>query len=204
MCRCQRCPRLTSTLPCCCLPAACLRRAGIVGITAAALGAHVMLTDTRDILPQIMENVTTNEGIISAAGGSATVSELDWNDPDDEVGSGGGMQWQRQRQRRGRVRVLLHAGGAAQRCGCCSADRQQQTSSGCRVALAMRQQQTSRCCCPCCLHAPIATPKHIPHCCRLLPPTRCWTRTTTGSLAPTSRTARTRCPASRSCCGSWC
>jgi hypothetical protein len=59
--------------------------AGIVGISAACLGAHVMLTDTRDILPQIMENVQENGAIVEAAGGSATVQELDWNQPDDEV-----------------------------------------------------------------------------------------------------------------------
>lgn len=44
-----------------------------------------MLTDTRDILPQIMENVQENSALVEAAGGSATVQELDWNDPDDEV-----------------------------------------------------------------------------------------------------------------------
>ncbi|KAF6263186.1 putative methyltransferase-domain-containing protein [Scenedesmus sp. NREL 46B-D3] len=58
---------------------------GIVGIAAACLGAHVMLTDTRDILPQIMENVHQNGALVEAAGGSATVQELDWNQPDDEV-----------------------------------------------------------------------------------------------------------------------
>jgi hypothetical protein len=60
--------------------------AGIVGITCAALGAHVMLTDMRDVLPQIYENVQSNERLIGDAGGSATVAELDWLDPDDEVG----------------------------------------------------------------------------------------------------------------------
>lgn len=59
---------------------------GIVGIAAAALGAHVMLTDTRDILPQVYENVQQNSQLIEASGGSATVAELDWNEPDDEVG----------------------------------------------------------------------------------------------------------------------
>eukprot|EP00878_Enallax_costatus_P007740 GHUV01008102.1.p1 GENE.GHUV01008102.1~~GHUV01008102.1.p1 ORF type:complete len:282 (+),score=64.82 GHUV01008102.1:251-1096(+) len=58
---------------------------GIVGIAAAALGAHVMLTDTRDILPQVYENVQHNAQLIESSGGSATVAELDWNDPDDEV-----------------------------------------------------------------------------------------------------------------------
>lgn len=63
--------------------------AGIVGISAACLGAHVMLTDTRDILPQIMENVEQNGELVEAAGGSATVQELDWNAPDDEVRQAG-------------------------------------------------------------------------------------------------------------------
>jgi len=58
---------------------------GIVGITAACLGAHVMLTDMRDVLPQIYDNVQANKELIEAAGGSATVSELDWTEPDDEV-----------------------------------------------------------------------------------------------------------------------
>lgn len=44
-----------------------------------------MLTDTRDILPQIFENVQQNGALIEQAGGSATVQELDWNEPDDEV-----------------------------------------------------------------------------------------------------------------------
>jgi hypothetical protein len=45
-----------------------------------------MLTDMRDVLPQIYENVQANAELIEAAGGSATVSELDWTEPDDEVG----------------------------------------------------------------------------------------------------------------------
>lgn len=44
-----------------------------------------MLTDTRDVLPQIYENVQANAELIEAAGGSATVAELDWLEPDDEV-----------------------------------------------------------------------------------------------------------------------
>lgn len=44
-----------------------------------------MLTDTRDVLPQIYENVQANAELIEAAGGSATVAELDWQEPDDEV-----------------------------------------------------------------------------------------------------------------------
>lgn len=68
------------------LSASCSTPTGIVGITAAALGAHVMLTDTRDILPQVYDNVQHNAQLVESSGGSATVAELDWNDPDDEVG----------------------------------------------------------------------------------------------------------------------
>jgi hypothetical protein len=48
-----------------------------------------MLTDMRDVLPQIYDNVQANAELIEAAGGSATVSELDWIEPDDEVRPGG-------------------------------------------------------------------------------------------------------------------
>ena len=41
-----------------------------------------MLTDTREVLPSIWENVEANKELIEAAGGSATVVELDWNEPD--------------------------------------------------------------------------------------------------------------------------
>lgn len=96
LCTAQHSKQPCSTLPlllllpglsfCCpapsCLPGA---PAGIVGITAACLGAHVMLTDMRDVLPQIYENVQANAELIEAAGGSATVAELDWLEPDDEV-----------------------------------------------------------------------------------------------------------------------
>lgn len=68
-----------------CVCTVCVLCAGIVGISAACLGAHVMLTDTRDVLPQIYENVQANKQLIEEAGGSATVAELDWTDPDDEV-----------------------------------------------------------------------------------------------------------------------
>jgi hypothetical protein len=47
-----------------------------------------MLTDMRDVLPQVYENVQANAELIEAAGGSATVAELDWLEPDDEVRRG--------------------------------------------------------------------------------------------------------------------
>jgi hypothetical protein len=47
-----------------------------------------MLTDMRDVLPQIYEYVQANAELIEAAGGSATVAELDWLEPDDEVSRG--------------------------------------------------------------------------------------------------------------------
>lgn len=55
---------------------------GIVGLAAACLGAHVMLTDKREQLPVMWDNVQVNAELVDAAGGSATVVELDWDEPD--------------------------------------------------------------------------------------------------------------------------
>ncbi len=41
---------------------------GIVGITAALLGAHVMLTDRVDMLPLLQRNVQVHAEAISRAG----------------------------------------------------------------------------------------------------------------------------------------
>ncbi len=64
---------------------------GMVGLAAAGLGAHVTLTDMGEVLSQLQSNVDTNSELISQAGGSATVSELDWKNPSDEVGRGWGV-----------------------------------------------------------------------------------------------------------------
>jgi hypothetical protein len=41
-----------------------------------------MLTDKREQLPVMWDNVQVNSELIDSAGGSATVVELDWNEPD--------------------------------------------------------------------------------------------------------------------------
>jgi 16S rRNA G966 N2-methylase RsmD len=58
---------------------------GLVGITAARLGATVCLTDLGAVLPTLRENVRINCGIQDDHGGSAMVTELFWGKdlPDD-------------------------------------------------------------------------------------------------------------------------
>ena len=57
----------------------------MVGVTCAALGAHVTLTDVASVLPLTRTNVEANAGLIAAAGGSALVSELEWGAPDSAL-----------------------------------------------------------------------------------------------------------------------
>ncbi|GFH13969.1 uncharacterized protein HaLaN_09939 [Haematococcus lacustris] len=59
--------------------------AGIVGITCAALGAHVLLTDKEDMVGSTTENVNANAAIIEAAGGSTQVAVLNWDQPDEDI-----------------------------------------------------------------------------------------------------------------------
>lgn len=47
---------------------------GIVGITAALLGAHVVLTDRTDTLPLLQRNVQLHAEAISQAGESSAFS----------------------------------------------------------------------------------------------------------------------------------
>ncbi|BDA41071.1 probable protein N-lysine methyltransferase METTL21A at C-terminar half [Coccomyxa sp. Obi] len=58
---------------------------GIVGITAALLGAHVVLTDRADTLPLLQRNVQVHAEAISRAGGSADVAELAWGGPIEDA-----------------------------------------------------------------------------------------------------------------------
>mmetsp|Transcript_3488 Transcript_3488/g.10125 ORF Transcript_3488/g.10125 Transcript_3488/m.10125 type:complete len:287 (+) Transcript_3488:151-1011(+) len=51
---------------------------GLVGLVAAALGAHVMLTDLPTVLDLLSSNVTANLPAILAAGGRAEVTALQW------------------------------------------------------------------------------------------------------------------------------
>ncbi len=48
---------------------------GVVGITCAALGGHVILTDQESILQGTFDNVQANQSVIDEAGGSAQVSQ---------------------------------------------------------------------------------------------------------------------------------
>ena len=57
--------------------------AGVVGITCAALGADVLLSDVADVLPLSQLNLDLNAGILAAAGGRAAVEQLDWSSPED-------------------------------------------------------------------------------------------------------------------------
>eukprot|EP00775_Hariotina_reticulata_P011281 gene11281-11431_t len=51
---------------------------GVVGVTAAALGAHVTLTDLPELQPLLQANIAANKQLISTLGGSATAAVLDW------------------------------------------------------------------------------------------------------------------------------
>ena len=51
---------------------------GAVGIAAAALGAHVVLTDKKTLVAQVSANCSANHELITGAGGTARALELDW------------------------------------------------------------------------------------------------------------------------------
>jgi D-xylulose reductase len=56
---------------------------GLVGIAAAAVwGCSVCLTDLPDVVGNLQRNLTNNQHIIGANGGSTVAGILDWNDPD--------------------------------------------------------------------------------------------------------------------------
>lgn len=54
---------------------------GVVGITAACLGAQVVLTDRSSTVDFTQSNINSNSQLIQAAGGSADVTTLDWGAP---------------------------------------------------------------------------------------------------------------------------
>ena len=56
---------------------------GVVGITAACLGATVMLTDTASVVPHAQHNVDINTALIKDRGGLAQGAALDWEAPCD-------------------------------------------------------------------------------------------------------------------------
>lgn len=51
---------------------------GVVGITAAACGAHVVLTDLPQALGLLQANIARNRQLIETSGGSARHAVLDW------------------------------------------------------------------------------------------------------------------------------
>ena len=62
---------------------------GVAGITAAAMGAHVMLTDVPEVLPLLRENAARNANVIAKGGGSVVVRPCTWGAvlEDDEDGA---------------------------------------------------------------------------------------------------------------------
>ena len=56
---------------------------GIAGLAAAALGAHVVLTDVPEVVPLLEANAKRNAAVIAQAGGSASVQALQWETPDE-------------------------------------------------------------------------------------------------------------------------
>ena len=51
---------------------------GVVGITAACLGATVLLTDTVRVVPHAQHNADINAAVIEGQGGSAQGAAVDW------------------------------------------------------------------------------------------------------------------------------
>lgn len=54
---------------------------GLVGLLAAALGAHVLLTDLPPVLDLLRGNAAANAAAVDRAGGAAEVAELIWGQP---------------------------------------------------------------------------------------------------------------------------
>ncbi|XP_014218219.1 protein-lysine methyltransferase METTL21D-like [Copidosoma floridanum] len=51
---------------------------GCAGLTAACLGANVVLTDLKDTLPMLEKNVKVNKDSLAGLGGTAEAQVLDW------------------------------------------------------------------------------------------------------------------------------
>ncbi|KAG2454900.1 hypothetical protein HYH02_000730 [Chlamydomonas schloesseri] len=58
---------------------------GVAGLTLAAFGAHVLLTDLPEMVPVAQRNVQKNVDLVRGAGGSAQVAALDWSSPPQEL-----------------------------------------------------------------------------------------------------------------------
>ncbi|PNH06695.1 Methyltransferase-like protein 21B [Tetrabaena socialis] len=61
---------------------------GVAGLTAAAFGANVLLTDLPELVPVAAKNVAKNSDLVRGAGGLAQVAPLDWAAPAGEVVAG--------------------------------------------------------------------------------------------------------------------
>lgn len=58
---------------------------GIVGITAAACGASVLITDQVQDLELAKSNIAINEEVIAKEGGSVSAAALSWSQPDEAI-----------------------------------------------------------------------------------------------------------------------
>ncbi|GIL77272.1 hypothetical protein Vretimale_3063 [Volvox reticuliferus] len=61
---------------------------GVAGLTAAAFGATVLLTDLPDVVPVASKNLAKNADLVRGAGGLAQVAALDWGAPSQELLAG--------------------------------------------------------------------------------------------------------------------
>ena len=52
---------------------------GVLGLAAAALGAHVLLTDQRNVVPLLERNIEGSGAVRKETGGSARATEMNWN-----------------------------------------------------------------------------------------------------------------------------
>lgn len=67
--------------------------AGLTGISLAALGAQVTVTDLPDVCELAVRNVARNSAAVEAAGGSAAAAPLSWGDAAQAQALLGGGQW---------------------------------------------------------------------------------------------------------------
>ncbi|KAG2491404.1 hypothetical protein HYH03_010195 [Edaphochlamys debaryana] len=61
---------------------------GVAGLTMAAFGANVLLTDLPEVVPVASKNVNKNADLVKGAGGLAQVAALDWSNPPAELVTG--------------------------------------------------------------------------------------------------------------------
>ena len=61
---------------------------GVAGLSAALLGASVVLTDLGDVVPRTAERVAAHASLVADAGGAATTRALDWREPGDVAALG--------------------------------------------------------------------------------------------------------------------